>query len=93
MFYLSRYLEFPQESPESQDATSPMGVLPPFESLEPYDAEDKWVLTASVEVQNGNDQAQIKDAIGQLMHVKAEFEGCFDFKVIERTRFDTRVRM
>ncbi|KAL3427713.1 polynucleotide kinase 3 phosphatase [Phlyctema vagabunda] len=88
IFNLSRYLELPQDSQsvESNVAQKPRDVLPPFESLHPYDSEDKWVLTASVEVQNGSDQSQLQQAIEQLMHVKTEFAGCFDFKVIDRNR-------
>ncbi|RDW91500.1 hypothetical protein BP5796_02665 [Coleophoma crateriformis] len=95
IFYLSRYLEFPTGAQDSSQpaATRPLDVLPTFESLEPYDAEDKWILTATVEIQNGNDQAQLQQGIEQLMHVKSEFEGCFDFKVVDRIRFDTRVKM
>lgn len=95
VFYLSRYLEFPADTPNADQfvGSRPLDVLPAFETLEPYDAEDKWVLTATVEIQNGNDQAQFQQGIEQLMYVKSEFEGCFDFKVVDRIRFDTRVKM
>ncbi|RDL37775.1 Uncharacterized protein BP5553_05208 [Venustampulla echinocandica] len=92
MFELSRYLQLPEEG-ESTQPEDLLGALPPFESLTPFDGEDKWILTISAKVLNGNDPDQMQQGIGELMTIKTEFEGCFDFHTVARHTLDTRLKV
>lgn len=47
---------------------------------------------ASVRVVNGNDPDQMQQGIGELTAIKTEFEGCFDFHMVDRHTLDTRVK-
>ncbi len=93
VFSLSRYLEIPPALQEFEDDMSPRvnKRLPAFGSLIPFDPEGKWILTATAEVLNGNDPEQVQKGIDELITVKTEFEGCFNFQMIDRHTFDTRL--
>lgn len=67
-------------------------TLPPYEALVPVDGENKWILTAKVELTNGNDQELVRRGTEELLALKVELEGLFDFQVKDRLIFDTRVR-
>ncbi|KAI9048710.1 hypothetical protein LZ554_007541 [Drepanopeziza brunnea f. sp. 'monogermtubi'] len=88
LFELTRYLLFPTEPAGAIRAT-----LPAFNTLTPFDAENKWILTASILVAKGDNPQQMKKGMDQLVAVKNDFEGCFDFKALDRHIFDTRVKM
>ena len=90
VFDVSRYLQVPQE--EHKPAGEVRNRLPPFESLEPFDSDNKWVLMANVGVLNGNDPEQMQKGIDELVTIKSEFDGCFDFQALDRHVFDTRVK-
>ena len=90
MFYISRYFNLPEEL---QKQPAPIERLPAFESLLPFDPENKWVLTASLEVSNGKDQELMKQGTEELLDIKSQFEGCFDFEIMHRHLFDTRVKL
>jgi mediator of RNA polymerase II transcription subunit 18 len=91
IFELSRYLQLPDDGGnKAQPKISTQ--LPPFQQLTPFDAENKWILTASVRVINGNDPDQMQQGIGELTAIKSEFEGCFDFRMVDRHTLDTRVK-
>lgn len=95
MFTLSRYFEIPPEFQEV-DGNARVKVntsLPPFGQLEPFDAGDKWILTASVEVQNGNDPDHMKSAVSELMGAQEEFKGCFALRPADRHIFETKVKV
>ncbi|RFU36181.1 hypothetical protein B7463_g170, partial [Scytalidium lignicola] len=93
VFCLTRHLRIPDELQEKeQDGSLRINSrLPAFETLTPFDPEDKWILTASIEVLNGNDPEQVQRGIDELMTMKSEFEGCYDFQLMDRHAFDTRV--
>ncbi|KAH8821219.1 mediator complex, subunit Med18 [Xylogone sp. PMI_703] len=94
VFCLTRYLRIPDQLQEKEaDGATPRvnSRLPAFETLIPFDPEDKWMLTASVEVLNGNDPEQVQRGIDELMTMKSEFEGCYEFQMMDRHIFDTRV--
>ncbi|PBP19054.1 putative Mediator of RNA polymerase II transcription subunit 18 [Diplocarpon rosae] len=91
VFELTRYLEFPAS--EGEPAWTIRGQLPAFNTLLPFDSENKWILTASVLVAKGDDPQQMKNGMDQLVAIKADFEGCFDFKAMDRHIFDTRVKI
>jgi len=91
VFDLSRYLQIPQDT-ENKSLTRTGTQLPSYESLVPFDSENKWMLMASVVVLNGNDPELVQRGTEDLMEVKTEFEGCFNFQALDRHIFDTRVR-
>ncbi|KAG4437626.1 hypothetical protein IFR05_006887 [Cadophora sp. M221] len=90
VFELTRYLQFPVG--ENENPLIIRNELPDFESLTPFDSENKWILTAFTIVTKGDDPDQMKKGIDQLVAIKDDFEGCFDFKVLDRHIFDTRVK-
>ncbi len=79
--------------PPKEDETLPSvrKKLPPFESLDSFDGEGKWILTVSVWVVDGQERAQMQKGTEELMVVKEELEGVFDLKTYDRHAFDTRV--
>lgn len=77
---------------ESEGKPKVNNIMPPYESLSPFDGNDKWILTAKVDVWSGNDPDQMKRGTEELLDVKADFEGLFDFEVKDRLIFDTRVK-
>ncbi|TVY14131.1 Mediator of RNA polymerase II transcription subunit 18 [Lachnellula arida] len=92
IFELSRYLQLPDDAGNKQQPKISTH-LPPFQSLIAFDSENKWILTASVRVANGNDPDQMQQGIGELTTVKTEFEGCFDLHMVDRHTVDTRVKI
>jgi len=88
---MSRYLQLAPDDPHTQPTIR--SHLPAYESLISYDPEQKWILTASVVVQNANDPEQMKKGSEELNLCKTEFDGCFDFKALDRHIFDTRVKI
>lgn len=90
VFDFSRYLQLPPSETESTSGIR--SRLPAYESLIPFDTEKKWVLMASVLVFNGNNPDHMQKGIDELMTVKTDFEGCFDFQALDRHTFDTRVK-
>ncbi|PBP18083.1 putative Mediator of RNA polymerase II transcription subunit 18 [Diplocarpon rosae] len=91
VFELTRYLEFPAS--EGEPVGKIRSQLPAFSTLLPFDSENKWILTASVLVAKGDDPQQMKKGMDQLVAIKTDFEGCFDFKAMDRHIFDTRVKI
>ena len=89
IFDLSRYLQLPAES-QASDYNSP---LPAFEALTPFDDENKWILMISVRVANGKIPDQTQQAVSELITTKDEFEGCFNFHIVDRLTMDTRTKM
>jgi mediator of RNA polymerase II transcription subunit 18, fungi type len=90
VFDFSRYLQLPPNEMES--TSSIRSRLPAYESLTPFDTDNKWVLMASVLVFNGKNPDHMQKGIDELMTVKTDFEGCFDFQALDRHTFDTRVK-
>ena len=90
VFELARYLQFPVG--DNENHSTPRNGLPEFDTLRPFDSENKWILTASTIVTKGDDPDQVKKGMDQLVAIKDDFEGCFDFKVLDRHIFDTRVK-
>ena len=91
VFDLSRYLQLPPT-----EAEPPFGIrsqLPAYESLTPFDPENKWILTVSNVVFNGNIPDQMQQGIDELMQVKTDFQGCFNLKALDRHALDTRLKL
>jgi mediator of RNA polymerase II transcription subunit 18 len=94
VIYLTRFLTIPLSAQEWDSDGRPKvnSSMPPYEVLSPFDDENKWVLMAKVELTNGNDQELVRRGTEELLALKADFEGLFDFQVKDRLIFDTRVR-
>lgn len=93
IIFLHRYLDLP---PSVQDATNGQpnlsAVLPDYESLVPFDSENKWIVTATVDILNASDQEHIQKGIEELVALKEAFDGYFDFPLLDRRMLDTRLR-
>lgn len=89
---LSRQLQRPQENVISQggDSSIPQG-LPPLNSFVPYDAQNKWILSASVEVTDEKEGPLMQRGIDELLRIQADLAGHYEFAIIERNVLDTRV--
>ena len=90
IFELTRYLQFPVG--ENDNPSTIRNELPDFESLTPFDSENKWILTASTIVTRGDNPQQVKKGTDQLVAIKDDFDGSFDFRGLDRHIFDTRVK-
>ncbi|KAI0013161.1 mediator complex, subunit Med18 [Xylariaceae sp. FL0662B] len=84
-FVFSRYYHLPA-SPGR-----PATALPPWKDLRPLDPARKWVLNVKLNVPDDSQPEKVKKANEELLAVKAELEKLFDFKVIDRRVFDTRI--
>jgi mediator of RNA polymerase II transcription subunit 18 len=94
VIYLTRYLDIPAKFQEMEYEGKPKvnRSMPPYESLQPFDSENKWIMTASSQVLSANDLEYMKKGTDELMEVKTDFEGFFDFQSRDRHIFDTRVK-
>ncbi|CZR59614.1 uncharacterized protein PAC_09508 [Phialocephala subalpina] len=88
IFEINRYLQLPENDTPSSIRTE----LPPYESLVPFDGDNKWILTASVLVLDGNNPEQMQKGIDELAAVMLDFEGCFNLEKRDRHIFDTRIK-
>ena len=68
------------------------GTLPAFEEFQPFDAENKWALTISIQVSDGNQPALMQRGLDQLAQVKYDFAGIIEFSMTPRHQLDTRVQ-
>ncbi|KAJ3579277.1 hypothetical protein NPX13_g1291 [Xylaria arbuscula] len=82
---LSRYYHLP-DSPGR-----PIAHLPPWVDLRPVDPAQKWVLNVKLNVTEDGQPEKLTKANEELMRNKAEFDKLFDFKVVDRRIFDTRI--
>jgi mediator of RNA polymerase II transcription subunit 18, fungi type len=94
VIYLTRFLDIPAESQDMEYKGKPKvnKSMPPFETLTPFDSENKWIMTASLQVLAANDLEHMQKGTDELMKIKADFEGCFSFQIKDRHIFDTRVK-
>jgi Med18 protein len=94
IFCLFRDLRRPKQAegdiPEGQSHVIP-GSLPAFQDLQPFDAENKWALTALVQVSDGNQPLLMQRGLDQLAQVKQDFAGILEFVMVPRRQLDTRV--
>ncbi|KAI1076364.1 mediator complex, subunit Med18 [Whalleya microplaca] len=84
-FVFSRYYRLP-DSPGR-----PVAALPAWTDLRPLDPAQKWVLNVKLNVPDDSQPEKVKKAHEELLAVKAELEKVFEFKVIDRRVFDTRI--
>ncbi|KAF4452435.1 hypothetical protein F53441_4715 [Fusarium austroafricanum] len=79
----------PMETKQQQSV--PLDTLPPWESLTPVDQQKRWFLQVKAHVVQDNKPDEIRKAQEQLMAIRRELEGVFDFRGIDRKVHDTRV--
>lgn len=53
--------------------------------------QNRWVLIVRSHVLQDNKPDEIRKAQDQLLSIKGELEGAFDFKTIDRKVHDTRI--
>jgi mediator of RNA polymerase II transcription subunit 18, fungi type len=75
--------------PESKGR--PVAQLPAWNDLRPVDPAQKWVLNVKLNVNEDGQPEKLAKAQEELMRNKAEFEKLFEFKVLDRRVFDTRI--
>jgi len=68
------------------------GILPAFEEFQPFDAENKWALTISVQISDGNQPGLMQKGLDQLAQVKHDLAGIVEFSMTPRHQLDTRVQ-
>jgi hypothetical protein len=68
------------------------GTLPALQEFQPFDAENKWALTISVKVADGNQPALMQRGLDQLAQVKHDLAGTIEFSMPPRHQLDTRVQ-
>ncbi|KAH7149082.1 mediator complex, subunit Med18 [Dactylonectria estremocensis] len=69
----------------------PLTSLPAWESLTPIDMQKRWFLQVKANVLQHNKPDEIRKVQDQLLAIRGELEGVFDFKTIDRKVHDTRV--
>jgi mediator of RNA polymerase II transcription subunit 18, fungi type len=69
----------------------PVATLPQWTDLRPVDSAQKWVLNVKLNVAEDNQPDKMQKANEELMAVKAELDKLFEFKVMDRRVFDTRI--
>lgn len=79
----------PLEMRGQQASASPS--LPAWESLTPIDMQKRWFLLVKANVLQDNKPDEIRKAQDQLLAIRNELEGVFEFKTIDRKVHDTRV--
>lgn len=76
-----------------QQPSFPLDVLPSWEALTPVDQQKRWFLHVKAHVMQDNKPDEIRKAQDQLLAVRRELEGGFDFRGIDRKVHDTRVML
>lgn len=69
----------------------PVATLPAWADLRPVDPAQKWILNVKLTVEEENQPEKLQKANKELLAVKEELEKLFDFKVVDRRLFDTRI--
>jgi len=87
-YTLTRYLQLP---PGATSGTGPL-PLPAWDALTPVDPAGKWVLWVRTHVVEDTTPEKMHRALDELVAVRdGELHGVFDFKVLDRRAYDTRV--
>ena len=77
----------------SKGPSTPLPSLPSWDALTAVDLQNRWVLQVKAHVLQDNKPDEIRKAQDQLMAIRRELDGVFDFKAIDRKVYDTRVAM
>jgi mediator of RNA polymerase II transcription subunit 18 len=98
-FCLSRQLfmrpltDYARVDPNSAAPSSPVERLPAWESLTAVDLQDRWALQVKAHVVQDTKPDEIKKAQDQLMSIRGELDGVFDFRPVDRKVYDTRIAL
>ena len=76
-------------TPQSNPA--PSASLPSWESILPMDLQNRWVLQVKSHVLQDSKPDELRKCQDQLLAIKTELDGVFDFRNIDRKAQDTRV--
>lgn len=96
-FYLFRHLfvrpiaDYVSLEARQGTQSSPMDKLPSWESLTPIDLQNRWILEVKAHVLQDNKPDEIRKLQDQLMAIRSELDGVFEFRSIDRKVHDTRV--
>lgn len=69
----------------------PPGSQPGWESLVTVDSQKRWFLFVKAHILQDNNPDEIRKVQDELLAIRTEVEGVFEFKNIDRKVFDTRV--
>ncbi|KXJ96645.1 mediator complex, subunit Med18 [Microdochium bolleyi] len=75
----------------SSSSSSPAPTLPAWADLRPVDPARKWILSVRLSVVEDNQPEKMQKATDELLAVRGEMERLFEFKVVDRRVFDTRM--
>lgn len=76
---------------QKDESAEPSNPLPPWEAFDNVDDLDQWMVVVKTHVLEDNKPDEVRKAQEQLVALKNELEGVFQFEVIERQFLDTRV--
>jgi mediator of RNA polymerase II transcription subunit 18 len=65
--------------------------LPDWDAITAVDMQKRWLLLVKLHVLQDNKPDEIRKAQDKLSSIRAELEGAFDFKTIDRKVHDTRI--
>ncbi|KHN94352.1 uncharacterized protein MAM_07781 [Metarhizium album ARSEF 1941] len=74
-----------------QPSPSPITSLPAWDDVTPVDMQNRWILLVKSHVVQDNKPDDIRIAQDQLLSIRGELEGAFDFKTFDRKVHDTRI--
>ncbi|GJN83994.1 mediator complex subunit Med18 [Purpureocillium lilacinum] len=92
-YFLKRINDYMPLGPTQHNTTEPFQTLPAWDALTPMDGQNRWVLQIKAHVLQDNKPDEIRKAQDQLMAIRGELDGVFDFKTIDRKVHDTRLAM
>ncbi|ODA77416.1 hypothetical protein RJ55_07045 [Drechmeria coniospora] len=92
-FFLKPIEEYTPLEGRQQAQAKPLATLPSWDALTPVDMQNRWMLQVKVHVLQDNKPDEIRKAQEQLVSIRGELDGVFDFKAIDRRVHDTRVAM
>ncbi|KFY34915.1 hypothetical protein V494_06365 [Pseudogymnoascus sp. VKM F-4513 (FW-928)] len=90
-FTLSRQLQRKQQDGVMETEGSVLQASSDIRDYIPFDAENKWVLRASVEVTDEKEGPLVQRGIEELLKVQSDLAGLYDFSILDRAVLDTRV--
>lgn len=89
-YSITRYYRLPpNQAPDG--SAQPLQILPPWEELSLVDQTGAWLLVAKNSVLEDNSPEKMQKAHDELMAIREELAGVFDFKAFDRRAHDTRV--
>ena len=80
------YPQHPSVSP-----TIPANPLPPWSGIVDVDDMHHWLLQVKMHVIQDNKPDEVRKAQEQLLAIKKELDGIFQFEVVDRQVYDSRV--